>query len=108
MSNDARELTTDSTPGDEPFAGKVDEATEYYRRMLYGDEHYYGPALDVTLRDAVRQSLAEDGSMSIERLCQQLDGSHPSDFDTSVTEGLRDLIWEASPLMVDGSENSKP
>ena len=98
MSNHTREFTTESTHGREPFAGKVDEVTEYYRKMLYGDEHYYGPAIDAVLHEAVRQSLAEDGSITLEDLCQQLDGPHPSKFDTTVAEGVRDLIWEASPL----------
>lgn len=87
-------FTAESTPGGEPFEGKVDEATDYYRKMLYGDEHYYGPALDATLREAIRRSLVADDSVSIEKLCEQLDGPHPSEFETTVAEGLRDLIEE--------------
>ena len=104
MSNNMCEFTTYSTPGEDPFTGKVDEATEYYRKVFYGDEHYYGPAIDATLHEAVRECLAEDGSVSIEGLCKQLGGPHPSEFDTTVAKGLRDLIWEASPLSPDASE----
>lgn len=99
-------FTTQSSPDGDPFEGKVDEATDYYQKMLYGDEHYYGPAIDAVLREAIRESFVADGSVSIEKLCEQLDGPRPSDFEMTVAEGLRSLIEErVEQAYQDGSES---
>lgn len=86
-------FTTEHTPDGDPFEHKVDEATDYYREMLYGDDHYYGPEIDAVLHEAIRRSLADD-SITIKKLSGELGGPHPSEFEPTVAEGLRDLVWE--------------
>lgn len=101
--NSGRFMTEYASDSD-PFGFKVDEATDYYRDMIFGDMHYYGPLMDAVLHEAIRRSLNETDEITIEKLSKQLDGPHPSEFDKTVSEGLRDLIWERVQEIEDDEE----
>ena len=93
--NDAPEtVTTDSTPGEEQFEQTASEALDRYQDYLYGRGQYYGPAMDGSLRGAVRAALAS-GRLSPMTLYGQF--GEP-DFDREVpdADGLREAIEECS------------
>lgn len=51
-------FTTDSAPGEDEFEQMVSKAANQYQDYLYGEERYYGPAMDGSLRAAIRAALA--------------------------------------------------
>lgn len=97
--------STENTADGDPFELKVDEATDYYRRMIFSDEDYYGPMMDTVLHEAIRQSLDESDEITIKKLSEHLGGPHPSEFRVTVSEGLQNLIWDRVQEMEEKHES---
>jgi hypothetical protein len=98
---DRQTFTTDATPEDEQFETTAEKAVEHYRTWLYG-EYFYGPGTDGMLRQAVRASLADSGTVSPRELYEHF--AEPPVEPEAIDEELRELVddadrddWERGP-----------
>lgn len=87
--NDRHTFKTDATPEDEQFETTVEKAVKQYRDRLY-DGHWYGLETDGMLRQAVRASLADSGTVLLRELYEHF--AEPPVEIESIDEELRELI----------------
>lgn len=85
MNNAPEPLTTDSSPGEPQFEKMVTDGLEQYQDYLYGRGQYYGPAMDGSLRAAIRAALAS-GRLTPMTLYTQLGKPDPTDLRAAIED----------------------
>lgn len=92
-------VTTDSEPGEEQFEEMVTDCVEKYQNILFDDDHYYGPAMDASLRYAIRTALADEG-LSPSSLYAQFGKPDADDLREAIEDcpaEERREMWEKAP-----------
>jgi hypothetical protein len=99
--DDRHTFTTDATPEDEQFEITAEKAVEQFRDRLY-EGHFYGPETDGMLRQAMRASLADSGTVSLRELYEHF--AEPPVEPEAIGKELRELVddadrdeWERGP-----------